>query len=203
MGYREVGLMRVVEELRRWQAQESIRAIAQATGLARNSVRKYLRGAAELGLTAQWPPATNAQMRHLAQLGETSSTIRVTPLQAMLEPHREQIGCWARDDGLQITRVAELLAREGVAGPLTTLRRFVRHAGLDAGPRDAVLRAPSAPGELAEPDFGRLGPLVDPVSGKHQIIWALSVVLPSSCHSFVWPMARQTLEAVIEGLEAA
>lgn len=53
MGYREVGLMQVVEVLRRWQAQQSIRTIAQATGLARNSVRKYLRAAAELGLTAQ------------------------------------------------------------------------------------------------------------------------------------------------------
>lgn len=38
--------------------------------------------------------------------------------------------------------------------------------------------------------------------GKREIIGTLSVVLPSSRRRFVWPMARQTLEAVIAGLEA-
>ena len=47
--YREVGLMQVVEILRRWRAGESARTIAQAMGLARNTVGKYLREARRLG----------------------------------------------------------------------------------------------------------------------------------------------------------
>jgi transposase len=203
MGYREVGLMQVVEVLRRWQARESIRTIAQATGLARNSVRRYVRAAEELGLAAEGPPPTNEHLLALARLGETAPAARAAPQHATLEAQRDRIAHWVGHERLQLTRVVELLARDGVIVPYTTLHRFVRQAGLAAGARDTVLRAPSPPGELAECDFGRMGPLIDPVSSTRQIIWALSVVLPFSRHSFVWPMARQTLAAVIEGLEAA
>ena len=46
--YREVGLMQVVEILRRWQAGDSARVIARGMGLARDTVRKYLREAKRL-----------------------------------------------------------------------------------------------------------------------------------------------------------
>src|SRR5207237_6959674 len=59
------------------------------------------------------------------------------------------------------------------------------------------------PGEAAELDFGRLGVLAAPGSGKQQIVWALVVVLCRSRHCFVWPLVQQTLGATIEGLEAA
>jgi len=41
--------MEVIEVVRRWQAGESQRRIAQATGLSRNTVEKYLRVAREAG----------------------------------------------------------------------------------------------------------------------------------------------------------
>jgi transposase len=194
--------MQVVEILRRWQARESIRAIAQSTGLARNSVRRYLRAAAELGLSPHGPPATNDQLATLARLSDAAPAAHPAPRQADLEPYRERIAAWVDEEHLQLTRVAELLAREGVVVPHSTLRRFVQRAGLGASPKDTVRRAPSAPGELAEADFGRLGPLLDATDGSRRIIWALSVVLPYSRHSFVWLLGRQTLAAVIEGLEA-
>lgn len=62
--------------------------------------------------------------------------------------------------------------------------------------------ADTAPGEIAEMDFGKRGAVVDAHTGQRGIVWALVVVLAYSRHSFVWPLVRQTLEAVIEGLEA-
>jgi hypothetical protein len=58
------------------------------------------------------------------------------------------------------------------------------------------------PGEAAEFDFGRLGVLADAGTGRHRVVWTLVVVLCHSRHSFVWPLAQQTLVATIEGLEA-
>jgi hypothetical protein len=52
-------------------------------------------------------------------------------------------------------------------------------------------------------DFGRLGPLVDPATGKRRVVWGLVIVLAFSRHSFVWPLIQQTLGEVIAGLEAA
>jgi len=54
--YREVGLMQVVEILRRWQAGDSARTIARATGAARNTVGKYLEEAQRLGIERQGAP---------------------------------------------------------------------------------------------------------------------------------------------------
>jgi transposase len=194
--------MQVVEILRRWQAGESARAIARGTGLARDTVRKYVREAEQLGLRAHGPPATDAQVLQLTRLGQTTPPARTAPETQALAPHREQVARWLADD-LQLTRIAELLAQRGVTTSYTTLRRFVRQAGLWPSARDTVRMADSPPGAVAEIDFGRLGPLVDPTSGTQQIVWALSVVLPYSRHSFVWPLVHQTLAAVIEGLDAA
>ena len=59
------------------------------------------------------------------------------------------------------------------------------------------------PGEVAELDFGRLGLVTDPESGRRRTVWALIVVWRYSRHCFVWPTTSQRLDAVVEGLEAA
>ena len=56
---------------------------------------------------------------------------------------------------------------------------------------------------MAELDFGRLGFIQDPETGRRCAVWALIVVLAHSRHSFVWPTYSQKLEEVIAGLEAA
>jgi len=202
MAYREVGLMQVVEVLRRWQARESVRSIVRGTGLARNTVRKYVREARQLGLRPGGPPPTDEQVLALARLSQSAPPTRAAPRLGILAAHHEQIAIWLEDE-LQLTRICELLAQRGVTVSYSTLRRFVRQTGLRSGQRDTVRMADSPPGEVAEFDFGRLGPLADPLTGKRQAIWALSIVLPYSRHSFVWPLIHQTLPAVIEGLEAA
>ena len=61
----------------------------------------------------------------------------------------------------------------------------------------------TAPGEVAEVDFGRLGLIQDPDTGHRRAVWALIVVLGYSRHCFVWPTFGQRLEDVIAGLESA
>ncbi len=59
------------------------------------------------------------------------------------------------------------------------------------------------PGEVAEVDFGRLGLVHDPETGRRRAVWALLLVLGHSRHCFLWPSYGQTLEDVIAGLESA
>ncbi len=197
--YREVGLMQVVEILRRWQAGESARTIAQALGLARNTIGKYLREAQLLGLSPHGPPPTNEQIIALGRLSLTAPPARGAPRAILLEPYSEQIAAWV-DQRFQLTRIAELL---DLPFSYATLRRYVRGHGLGAATRDTVRMAETAPGEVAEFDFGTLGRLTDPTTGKRHLVWALNIVLSYSRHQFVWPLIRQTLEEVIAGLEAA
>jgi len=65
MGYRELHRMEIEEVVRRWQMKESQRAIARTTGLARETVKKYLAAAISLGLSATGPPPSEAQLLEL------------------------------------------------------------------------------------------------------------------------------------------
>ena len=204
MGYRELSRMEIVEVVRRWQTGASQRGVARATGLARETVRKYLAAAGTLGLSATGPPPNEEQVVALVRLGSVVAAPRtwVAPGRAVLDPHAERIRVWVQDEHLQLTRVQELLAQDGVRSSYMTLLRFVRRSGWGAKRRSTVRIADGQPGEVAEMDFGRLGVLLNPLTGKRQVVWALVIVLVYSRHTFVWLTTRQTLEATIEGLEA-
>ena len=205
MGYRELSRMEIVEVVRQWRAGQSQRAIARATGLARETVKKYVVAACTLGLSATGPPPSDAQLVELVRLGSVVTAPRAwaAPGREALEPHAERIRVWVQDDRLQLTRVQELLAQAGVRCSYMTLLRFVRRSVWAGRARSTVRIADGQPGEVAEMDYGRLGVLPNPLTGKRQVVWALVVVLPYSRHAFVWLTTRQTLEATIEGLEAA
>src|SRR6185369_15912308 len=118
---------------------------------------------------------------------------RTQPTNERLEPYTQRLAGWI-GDGLQLSRVHELLSAE-VDVSYTSLRRFLIRSGLLArAVRTTVRVEPSPPGEVAEMDFGRLGTLVHAESGARQIVWALAVVLPFSRFAFVWPVVHQTLD---------
>src|SRR6266852_5200423 len=77
MSYRELSRMEIVEVIRRWQMGESQRAIARASGVARETVKKYLGAAEEFGLAANGPPPTEDQVVRLVQVGRVVSAPRM------------------------------------------------------------------------------------------------------------------------------
>ena len=104
----------------------------------------------------------------------------------------------------QLARLAGLsLADRGCRVSYTSLRRFIQRRGWQRRSPATVRMGESAPGEVAEMDFGRLGLMQDPETGRRRVVWALIIVLSYSRHSFVWPTFSQKLVDVIEGLEAA
>ena len=68
--------MEIVEVVRRWQLGESQRAIARASGVARETVKKYLRAAEGLGVAANGPPPNEEQLVKLVQVGRVVSAPR-------------------------------------------------------------------------------------------------------------------------------
>lgn len=203
MGFREVARVETVEIIRRWKAGESQRQIATHTGLARNTVAKYLKAAAALGMLPADPTPTDDQLAQLARLGDTTPAVaEPAPTDARLLVYRDQIDTWLHQDHLQLTRIQEKLGEAGCTVPYTSLRRFLARQGWLNTPRSTVRLADSPPGECAEMDFGQLGFFVDPDTHRKRAVWALVIVLAYSRHLFVWPLFEQTLYAVIEGLEA-
>ena len=181
----------------------SLRQIAAGTGLSRDTVAKYVAAAEAEGVALDGPAATEEQLSRLAAMGQVGPRRPEMPSQDLLEPRAEQIYQWLTGDRLQVTRIHELLAARGCSVSYASLRRFVVKRNWGRRSARTVRMADTEPGEVAEADFGRLGMITDPTTGKRKVVWALIIVLSYSRHCFVWPTHSQKLEDVIAGLEAA
>ena len=203
MAYREVHCVEIREVIRRWQAGLSQRRIAGGTGVSRPTVRRYIEAAEAAGLEPGGPEPSEEQLARLATLSRTGPRQAAVPSEELLAPWAEQIEGWLQAERLQVTRVQELLAERGCEVSYSTLRRFIARRGWGRRQPVTVRMEDGPPGEVAELDFGRLGLIADPESGRRRTVWALIVVWRYSRHCFVWPTTSQTLHAVVEGLEAA
>ena len=170
MAYRDVSRMEIQEIIRRWQAGVGPREIALGTGLSRNTVRKYLAAAKVEGIARDGPGADAEQLSRLATIGQSGPRQAVTPGQDLLEPWADQIYQWLTGDRLQLTRIRELLAARGCPVSYPSLRRFVLKRNWQRRSQTTVRMEDTAPGEVAEVDFGRLGMIVDPATGRRRAV---------------------------------
>jgi transposase len=97
-----------------------------------------------------------------------------------------------------------LLARDhGLEASYDTLWRFA-HQELAWREKPSTVRIDDPPpGQEAQIDFGKMGLMLDPESGKKRTLWALIITLVFSRYQYVWPTFRQTTAAVCEGLDRA
>ena len=190
MAYKEVSRVEITEIIRRWQAGATVWGLAHASGLSRNTIKKYIMAAEGQGLTRVGPPLTEEQTVALVQINIAGRHPATIPTESILGPWADQIHRWLKDDRLRLTRIQELLKKHGCDVAYTSLRRFVGRRGWGKNNRNTVRLADTEPGEVAEMDFGRLGMVWDPDSGRKRLVWVMVIVLAYSRHSFVWPLFR-------------
>jgi transposase len=203
MAYREVRVMDIEQVIRRWTAGEAIRAIARTTGLDRNTVRRLVRVAEKTGLKAG-EGATEEQLQAIRKgIGQPGASSESSEVEQCLQPHRQRIQSWLKDDRLLLTKVHELLGREGIVSSYAALYRFARK-WCEFGRRSVtVRRQEGAPGEAAEVDFGRLGLFQELGSGRPRVLWAFIMTMNYSRLSCVVPTFTQDLKSVIDCFERA
>jgi transposase len=202
MARKEYMVVDIVDVLRRCQKNDGIRSIARATGMDRNTVKKYLRLAYKKGFTLEDPcDLEKVAAEVLAELGASLPGPAPSKGQALL-PHKGDIKGWIENDHLTLTKIHGKLTRLGVETTYSGLYRFVSsEIGLPS--RSTVRMAETEPGEVAEVDFGRLGLLYDPESGKKRFVYALVVTLVFSRHQYVAVSFTQDLPVLISGMEDA
>ncbi len=136
-----MSLMESVLKIRRWILREdrSLRSVARATGLSRNTVRKYLKDGSPPSYRRQAPP-----VRHRLCNG---SDLRLQALfdQDMKRPRRER---------RTARKLYERLVVEGYTGSYSPVQRLVRdlkRAGADSG--DAFIPLHSVAGDALRFDW--------------------------------------------------
>ena len=206
MAHKEYGVTDILDILRRAQAGDSIRRVAKATGVDRKTISNYLRIAAEHGFVA------GSADDHLAEVasavfravhGPQIKLPSVASAAAALIPHRDLISEWLEKDGLTLTKSHIKLGRMGVAVSYSALYRYARDEFGFGGSKVTVRMAETEPGEVAQVDFGRMGMVFDPETGKQRVLHALVVTLVFSRHQYVYLTHRQDLDALICGMEEA
>ena len=204
MSYRELTMIEIREVLRRWQAGQSIRQIAREGGVDRKTARRYLQAAEESGVPRD-AALSDAHVHAVAErIQSRPPTTSPSAEHEQLMLHRSQIEAWlSAEPALRLSKVHRLLERDGTSVSYATLRRFVmRELGLRKRPATVRVDDP-APGQEAQADYGCMGLMFDPVTGRKRKLWALIVTLSHSRYAFVWPTFEQTVTATCDGLEAA
>ena len=205
MAYREVRVVDYREVVRRWLAGDGFRAVSRGTGLDRKTVRRIVRSAEQLGLKPGDPsPDDKTVAALIAEVKGSPPPTGPGETERALFPYQDRIRRWVKDDKLLLTRVHDLLAREGALVPYTSLHRFARK-WCDFGRASSVTvrRLDGKPGEYAEVDFGRLGYLQELGGAKPRVVHGFIMVLGYSRLSCVVPVFRQDLESVIRCFEEA
>lgn len=202
MGFRELTMMEVKEVLRRLHAGQALREVARATGLDRKTVRRYADAASASGFEAGAAGPSEALVAAVARQVQDRPAPPPSDERVMLARERARIATWL-GDGLRLTKVHTLLERDGMTASYATLRRFAQDE-LGWGKRAVTVRLDdAAPGDEAQIDFGLMGMMFDPETGRERKLWVLVVHLSLSRYSFVYPTFTQDLDAVCAGLDAA
>ena len=204
MAFREVAVTEIREVLRAWLAGAGLRQVAAQAGVDRKTARRYVLAAADAGLAREGGVAqlTDELVGQVAQVVRPVRPGGHGQAWEQLESCREQIAGQVKA-GLSVVKIGVLLERQGAVVPYRTLHRFcVKRCGF--GRTAATVRvADGEPGAECQLDFGYLGLLADPVTGRQRKVHALIFTACYSRHMFVWLSFSQTLAAFIAGCEAA
>jgi transposase len=193
----------IKEVLRRWSARQSLHHIARDTGVDRKTVRRYIHAAQSCSLP-QDRELTEGEIHEVAQRVQARPLPDPSAEWQAVEAHKDRIEAWlTKKRPLRLTKVHTLLARDGLEVSYDTLRRFAMQqlGWRQQAPTVRVDDPP--PGQEAQVDFGKMGPMLDPDTGRVRSLWALIITLSFSRYQFVWPSFLQTTETVCEGLDRA
>ena len=205
MVFREVPMFEVREVLRLWLGGEGVRAVARLCRVDRKTVRRYVDAAIEAGVTVDGGVGqlTDVTLGRVVEIVRPHRSDGHGEAWALLAARRDKVEAWVTA-GVAGVKICELLARDGVVVPERTVQRFITtEFGPRRGQGSTVRVADGEPGHELQIDFGRLGLVHDPVTGRRRVCHALIFTAVFSRHMFVWLSFTQTTDAVIAGCEAA
>src|SRR6476660_8276055 len=121
--YREVRMVEITEVLRLWRAGVPKKRIAARLGLDPKTVRRYVSVAEAAGVQVGRDALSEAQLRDVLLALHPGGGRPRGDDWARCRAQQEAIRGWLKD-GLRLTKIRKLLARQGVELPYPTLYRF-------------------------------------------------------------------------------
>ena len=201
--YREVTMIEVTEVLRLWRDGLPTKRLAAQLGLDPKTVRRYLEVASAIGLRVDGAPPSADELREaLLALHPAGGRPRGEGW-SVCDTHRARIEKWL-SEGVRLTKVRKLLARQGVVLAYPLLYRFaVEELGFGRA-KTTIPVLDGEPGQEVQVDTGWVGWLAVAErrrSRRRFRAWIFTAVY--SRHRFVYPTFEETTARAIEACEAA
>src|SRR5579862_2310714 len=180
--------MRLIQDIiYRLRSGQSDRAIARDLGHSRVTIRRYRQLAEEKGFlnpVAILPDAAAL----LVALGEPVSPPCVP---STVEPYRSLVVEWLAK-GVEMTAIHQrLVQRHGYTGSYSAVRRFVRQ--VRPSQSRVIVRIETPPGHQAQVDFGSVGAMRDPRTGKPRPAYCFVMTLSYSRHQYLEFVFEQSI----------
>lgn len=190
MAFKRIQVMDLYQLLSRWHAGYSVSALSRAFALDRKTVRQYLRLAEQAGLRKSHPLPEKTLL--LAQLEAVLPAKKhEQPARSLFLLHQDEILALvnAAQDPLHPKTAYEVLCeRYDLKASYTSFKRFVREHAQELGVSQApatTCRFETEPGEELQIDYGKMGRLHDPLSGRERDVYAFIATLSYSRLKFV------------------
>ena len=203
MGFKRIQVMDIYEILRRWHDRQPITHISSTLGYARKTVRKYIHCAIQSGMSLDEPLPPREQVLDLVQVFSVSQTpSRPAKAQAILQPYLQEITDLVQHEHTPLkpkTAFEVICERHDLSEQVSysSFKRFIRTHRIVITPQKATCRIEVPPGSELQVDYGYMGLLYDPASGKRRKVYAFIATLSHSRHQFVEFVFRQTKESFV------
>ena len=166
------------ELIYRLRAGESQRRVAKDLDISRTTVSKYYAWADGQGYLDPSRPMPEDTVL-AAALGEPP---KPPSTESSVEPYRELVQAWV-DQGVEMMAIWQHLQDDyHYPGSYSSVRRFVNR--MRPNEPDVFVRVHTAPGEEAQVDFGGVGQLYDPITGRVRRAYVFVATLCYSRHQY-------------------
>ena len=192
MARRVIHMNEVMEILYQWHQGAGIKAITRSLGYDRKTVRRYVHAGLDAGLKREEPfPDEQEMLGKLKAVMDRSVLVRQAPAKESLGRYRDEIANLLEEKEMTAKQVMRLLVeRHALKVSYASVLRYVGDE-FNLGKPEATVHLETEPGEEAQVDFGYVGRMRDPESGKDRKTWCFVMTLSHSRHRFVRFVFRQ------------
>jgi transposase len=186
MARRQIGMKEIMEAIYQWHQGISIRRIRDSLGIERRTIKNYLTILESLGIRRGSPLPEPAQLAEMlkANLGSRDSALTSAPAQKAIDAFHSQIAQWMEEEDMTAKQVWRLLNEKGLDVGYTSIKRYFRRE-FPSCKRGVTVRLEVSPGHQAQVDFGYVGLMNDPETGKLRRTWVFIMTHASSRYPFV------------------
>jgi transposase len=182
----------LMEILYQWHQGASIKGITRSLGYDRKTVRRYVHAGLDAGLKREEPfPDEQQMLGKLKAVLDRSVLVRQAPAKEILGRYREEIEKLLTEKEMTAKQVMRLLVeRHALKVSYASVLRYVGDE-FHPGKPEATVHLETEPGDEAQVDFGYVGRMRDPESGKDRKTWCFIITLSYSRHKFARFVFRQ------------